>query len=203
MAEATITAQDRPPLGIPRCSVRALLAVLVVAVVILQLGRGESLPILWKETLLIVLTHYFTARHSVPIPLDAYRRLQAEGVFEKMKQPLYLPRHTIRGLIVVAFVGLAIYLYNERRLFQWETLSTLGTVFSYFLGLLITGAINWVTGGEKSRPVQWWDDLKAVLSIAVLLVTAGAYFADRPEVIPQTVRESSLGIVLFYFGSRR
>src|SRR5437764_7034362 len=72
-----------PPLGMPTGSIRALLTLILVAVVIIRIARGDDLanearmqdPI-WIETLLIALSHYFTSRRFVDLPPDALRRLE-------------------------------------------------------------------------------------------------------------------------------
>jgi hypothetical protein len=59
----------RPPLGLPSGSVRALLTLLIVAVVMAQVVRGREVEPLWTETLMIALAHYLTSRrflHLVP-----------------------------------------------------------------------------------------------------------------------------------------
>src|ERR1700722_13575475 len=89
----------RPPLGLPNGSVRALLTLLVVAVVIVQVGRGQEVGPLWTETLMIVLAHYFTSRRFVNLSPDVMRRLEAEGHLETESNPLHLPRHSIRVIL--------------------------------------------------------------------------------------------------------
>src|SRR5262249_36360605 len=54
--------ERRPPLGLPNGSVRALLTLLIVAVVFVQVARGHQIEALWTETLMIALAHYFTSR---------------------------------------------------------------------------------------------------------------------------------------------
>ena len=66
---------DWPPLGLPRGSIRAVLTLLIVSVVIVQMIRGQEVGLLWTETLLIALAHYFTSRRLVTLPPDISRRL--------------------------------------------------------------------------------------------------------------------------------
>src|SRR5437016_928678 len=102
---------NRPPLGLPNGSVRALLTLLVVAVVITQVCRRREIEPLWTETLMIALAHYFTSRRFIHLAPDVIRRLEVEGHVEVESNPLYLPRHSIRAIILLAFAGLAIYAY--------------------------------------------------------------------------------------------
>ena len=181
---------DWPPLGLPRGSIRALMTLLIVAVVIVQLVRGQEVELLWAETLMIALAHYFTSRRSLNLPPDVIRRLAAEGHVET-KAPLFLPRYSIRVILVLAFVGLAVYLYRQNRLFEPQALSVLGVVFAYFLGVVL-----------RFGRFRVWEDLKAGVVLLVLVYTAGAYLANQPDLVPYQLRDITLGLTLFYFGSR-
>ena len=80
---APAPARHRPPLGLPSGSVRALLTLLIVAVVIAQVARGQAVEPLWVETLMIALAHNFTSRRFVSLPPELVRRLEAEGHLEE------------------------------------------------------------------------------------------------------------------------
>jgi hypothetical protein len=188
MSEPSI---DWPPLGLPRGSIRALLTFLIVAVVIVQLVRGQEVELLWAETLMIALAHYFTSRRSIDLPPDVIRRLAAEGHIQTEANPLFLPRYSIRVILVVAFVGLAVYLYRQNRLFEPQVVSVLGVVCAFLLGV-----------GLRFGRLRLWEDLKAAVVLLVLLWTAGATFANRPELVPYQLRDITLALTLFYFGSR-
>jgi hypothetical protein len=113
-----------------------LLTLLIVAVVITQVVRGREVESLWTETLLIALAHYFTSRRFINLAPEAMRRLDAENQVETEANPLYLPRHTIRAVLILAFVGLAVYLHRHDQLLQPPALSILGVVFPYHLPTL-------------------------------------------------------------------
>ena len=181
----------RPPLGLPYGSVRAILTLLIVAVVIVQIGRGREVELLWTETLMIALAHYFTSRRFIKLSPEVIRRLTEEGQIEAEARPLYLPRYSIRAIFILAFVGLAVYLYRQDRLFQSQAMSILGVVFAYLLGIM-----------ARMRSVRGWEDLKAIVVLLVLLCTAVPSLMDRGELVPHQLRDITLGMVLFYFGSR-
>ena len=185
------SSEARPPIGLPRGSVRALLTLLIVAVVIVQLGRGREVELLWTETLMIALAHYFTSRRFIRLSPDVIRRLTEEGHIEAEPRPLYLPQYSIRLILVVAFIGLAVYLYRQDRLFQSQAVSILGVVFAYLLGIV-----------ARLRSVRGWEDFKAIAVLLVLLCTAVPSLMDRGELVPHQFRDITLGLVLFYFGSR-
>ena len=194
--------QPRPPLGLPRGSVRAILTLLTVAVVVVQVIRDKEVENLWVETLMIVLAYYFTSRRFIHLPAEVIQRLEAEGHVEHEGNPLYLPRHSIRVSLFLTFVGLAIYLYREGRMLEPQALSILGVVFAFLLGVIASAILAWWTKGKQPKVIVWWEDLKAGVVLLVLIVTATAYFLDMSDDLPRHLRSATLGLVLFYFGSR-
>src|SRR5438105_1135441 len=95
----------RYPLGLPSGSVRALLTMIVVAVTCSDILNGRKIDPIWAETLMVALAHYFTSRRFVQLSPEVLRRFEAEGVITKEPLPLYLPRGTIRLMILAAFTG--------------------------------------------------------------------------------------------------
>ena len=95
-----------PPLGLPTGSVRALLTLIIVAVVVTKIVFHHPPDSIWIETLLIALAHYFTSRRFVALSPEIMRRLEDDGAIDRERHPLYLPKNTIRFIIIAAFVGL-------------------------------------------------------------------------------------------------
>jgi len=197
-----------PPLGLPTGSVRALLTLTVVAVVVTKFALNQSPDVLWIETLMIALAHYFTSRRFVSLPPAVMQRLEKEGVLEKEQHPLYLPKSSIRTIIIGAFVGLGIYLFRgegnwyERRLFQPQPLAMLSMVFAYLLGAIV-GTISGWFNKRRAQPITGvWGDIKAVIVLGALLIAAVPEFLDIGIKLPPPVDRIALGLTLFYFGSR-
>lgn len=197
-----MSAKQRPPLGLPSGSIRALLTILIVAVVVTQVVREREVEPLWIETLMIALAHYFTSRRFIKLAPEVVARLEEEGHVEPESHPLFLPRRSIRAMLILAFVGLAVYLYREERLFQPQALSILGVVFSYVLGIVMGKLLVWWSKGRQTNAIRGWENLQAIVVLAVTISTAAAYLLDRTELVPHQVRNGTLGLVLFYFGSR-
>ena len=105
-------------------------------------------------------------------------------------------------MIVLAFVGLAVYLFRENKLWQSQALLILGVIFAYLLGIIARGIRTWWTKDRPGRILRGWADVKAAVVLMILAYTAGAFLFDRPDLVPVEVRNVALGIVLFYFGSR-
>lgn len=193
----------RPPLGLPTGSVRALLALIIVSVVIVETVRGHSIDELWSETLLIALAHYFTSRRFVGLSPDVLRRLENEGHVPCESNPLYLPRHSIRALIVLAFAGLAYYVFEIRKVRSFgEVPPVLITVSAYLLGVFAGSLWAWRTRNRVAPSSRLWEDLKAVAVILVMLAVSIPYFLDHREPLSPQLRNAALAFVLFYFGSR-
>ena len=140
---------------------------------------------------MIALAHYFTSRRTVSLPPEVARKLAAEGHVEAESNPLYLPRHSIRAVLVLAFAWLAFYLYKEHRLFESQAVSVLGVIFAYFLGIVV-----------RFKGVRGWEDLKAAVVLVFLSVTAATYLLNRPDLLPHQASDIALAMVLFYLGSR-
>jgi hypothetical protein len=216
MPEPNDSPKTWPPLGLPAGSVRALLTLLIVAVVVTNLGRGRDLDILWTETLLIAIAHYFTSRRFVSLAPDVVRRLEQEGVIDKETHPLFLPRHSIRTIIIGSFVGLAVYLHQEQRLipslpqfhqegqpaFDAKAVSLLEIVFAYLVGVWVRGIAGWFSRRRERAPSRFWADAKAVIVLITLAAAAVPELLGQGQMLPVEVHKIALGLVLFYFGSR-
>ncbi|HEV3298116.1 MAG TPA: hypothetical protein VG055_00650 [Planctomycetaceae bacterium] len=198
-------AGQRHPLGLPPGSVRALLCLIVVSFVAAQMARGIGVAVVWQESLMIMLAHYFTSRRMVPLSKDLRARLEESGEIDREANPLHLPKHSVRVLIIAAFAGLGAYLYRQGRLFEAQSLPLLVSVGAYLLGTLAKGVLSWLARNRQTVPPAWWIDLKAVVTIAIVLVTVGLRLGGMESVTgleAARLEDFSLGLVLFYFGSR-
>ena len=194
----------RKVLGLPAGSIRALLTLMTVGFIVVQTARGQRVSLLWFESLIIVLAHYFAHRRFVALSPALLEKLTAEDLIEDEPHPLYLPRHSLRTLIVLSFVGLAIYLGCEGRIRDPVAAPVFISVTSYFLGVGFGAIVAKWRRGQPSKGASWFDDLKAIVTlIAVSLAIAVQLFGwqqaipygDRLEALP-------LALMLFYFGSR-
>lgn len=190
-----------PPLGLPTGSVRALLTLIIVAVVVAKYALGQDLDVLWIETLLIALAHYFTSRRFVALPPQVLQRLEQEGVIARERHPLYLPRNSIRSLIIASFVGLGIYLYREQRLLEARSIALLSMVFAYLLGTIVRAITGWFARRRSRPPSGTWGDIKALVVLGALLAVAVPEFVAGVD-LPTVAHRIALGLTLFYFGSR-
>ena len=192
-------------LGLPSGSIRAILTLMTVGFITVQTARGVRVSLLWFESLMIVLAHYFASRRLVQLPRELREKLIADGILEAEPNPLYLPRHTLRLAIIGAFVALAVYLFKNDRLLDPVAVPIFIAVGSYFLGIAFHSLMAWRRGGQRDqRKVTRFDDLKALVTLGAMALVivlqltgwqALVPYADKLEALP-------LALMLFYFGSR-
>ncbi len=191
-----------PPLGLPVGSVRAILTLFVVVIVCMSVARGHDLDLIWTETLLIALAHYFTSRRFVSLPPDVLKKIQEQGLIEQDKHPLFLPRHSIRFLILAAFVGLGVFLYKEKRIWEPRAVSLLGIVAAYVIGAFFRHMGSWLGSRTGRRPSSGWGDLKAIIVLLAVAIAGIPELMSMPDLLPDMAHRIALGLMLFYFGSR-
>jgi hypothetical protein len=195
-----------PPLGMPTGSVRAILTLILVAVVIHRMLQLKDLAanedFLWVEALLIALSHYFTSRRFVELPPHVLRELEDQGVLERERHPLFLPRNSIRVIIVAAFGWLAYQLYSTGHLYEHHAASLLGMLAAFTLGALVRRIGKAINFRHPTKSQGTWGDLKALAVLIVMLMVAIPEFLGSPEVLHPVFQRVALGMMLFYFGSR-
>jgi len=199
MSETTPTSDWRQlhALGLPSGSVRALIALAVVGTVcgLLLTAPERALPEHLESLLFVVLGHYFAARG------------QAKGDPAGGPPPLWLPRGSVRLLLVAGLLGVGVMVLRQGAAQSLRGLFTLVLVFGFLLGLLLTRIATW---WRKRRPrsSRWFEDLRAVIGLgAVGVLATQAFFSvlPGPEQIgfgPIGVEQALAGVVGFYFGSR-
>src|SRR5215210_4654090 len=93
-------------LGMPSGSVRALLAILIFATTwgLLVLRPSQEVPDYLRDLLFIIMGHYFASRR------------RADQGDEPGPPPLYLPRGSVRLLLVIGCVAVAVVLFRRGQL---------------------------------------------------------------------------------------
>jgi len=200
----------RHALGLPSGSVRALLAILIFATTwgLLVIRPSQEVPDYLRDLLFIIMGHYFATRH------------RADRGDDDGPPPLFLPRGSVRLLLVVGCVAVAVVLFPRGQLTAVDKnpgVVTLLLVGGFLLGVVFNGVFTW----WKSRghePARFFEDLKALISMAaaallVVLVWNRLFVYFPPDQIDTLfARWVHLGhygpehvlaaVVGFYFGSR-
>jgi hypothetical protein len=194
----------RKVLGLPPGSIRALLTLMTVGFIVVQTARGIRVSLLWFESLMIVLAHYFAHRRFVPLSPAMREKLKSENLIEDDTHPLYLPQHSLRTIIVLSFVGLGIYLGANGRIRDPVAMPVFISVGSYFLGIGFGTFVSWRSKGTATSTASWFENVKAVVTLVAVAfaITVQLFgwqqtipYADKLEALP-------LALMLFYFGSR-
>jgi hypothetical protein len=204
----------RHPLGLPRGSVRSVLALIifgiVLALMLLPEDRRVPIPLYLFYLMFLILGSYFGAQSH-------HAHLGHAGE----RPPLYLPRGTIRLLIVLASlgaVGYGIYAYGDafvERLqpdltqLRNEPFLPLVIAGAFFLGL-IWARITRALFGRNGEVPAWVQDVQAwvaMLAVLGMLVEVLRLVVVSPTLDPEahhlpTWEAILAGIVAFYFGAR-
>jgi len=204
----------RHPLGLPAGSVRALLTIMVFGtfctLLLMPPERRVDVPLYLYYLTFLILGSYFGARGSAPSD-------------KRDLPPLYLPRGSIRILIILAFTGVIGYgIYqdpdfldklklNDMNKEPWLPVVIFG---SFFLGVIVAMFARLALESEEGMPA-WYQDVLAWLSVLAVLSLGGGVVYElviKPTLDPDAFKLSDTlkfpwqailsGIVAFYFGAR-
>jgi hypothetical protein len=179
---------------------------LAVAIWGLMLRQPDQpLPSYLRDLVFIILGHYFASR----------KRVETTGPSDS-PPPLYLPRGSVRLLLIGGFLVVALVL-GARGEFAAAPSSpsavTLLLVGGFLLGVVLNRIREWTAGGRPRS--RGFEDLKAitVLAAAALLVALvwGVSLPDplshvvddlRGRLGPINPEELLATVIGFYFGTR-
>ena len=132
------------------------------------------------------------------------KRFQDEGLIEKDTNPLWLPRHCIRFIILAAFGWLAWHLHTQGRLKVDETqaVSMLAIVAAYVAGSTLRAIGSWWGSRTKRPPSSAWGDFKAIVVLLAMGIAGFPELFGMTEFLPDYAHRIALGLMLFYIGSR-
>jgi hypothetical protein len=198
------------PLWLPPGSVRALLAFFVVFVTCWLMVRDEELPLALSEALFTVLAYYFATRaYLKAVEAGEFHRTgskefaaMARGFSEATANPLYLPVGTIRVAVILAFVGVALYLAYSGGLNKLLSATTLLLVFAFFAGQIMKRFIRWYRRGNSKQSTGAFEHIRAGVGVAIGLAFVAFYVSGYYEHAPPQAHKVFLAFIIFYFGSR-
>lgn len=197
-------------LGLPAGSVRALLAIVIFASawVLLIVKPSQEVPDYVRDLLFIIMGHYFAARRL------------ADREPDPGPPPLYLPNGSVRLIIVIGCVLVAVVLFRRGQLNSLEEnrgAVTLILIGGFLLGVVLNAVFTWWKN-RGHQPHRFFEDLRALVSIAAAVVLvmlvlnrlfpivppdridAGfAHYVHLGHLGPENLLAAMVG---FYFGSR-
>src|SRR3990172_2584924 len=193
----SVSSQIPAPMRLPTGSVRAILALTLCGTLWYLIFRGEVAPPILVESALLVVAFYFGVRSSAPIvPVQ-------EGA-DKVRQPLFLPRGAVRGILAAGFLGVIGYVFYRDGAIPQALLLVFQVVVSYLVGFAVSTVIL-----RRARAGKGFGRAAAaarnVISVAAIGITAGvcaAIVIGRPELIPSYFENGLAWTIAFYFGSR-
>jgi hypothetical protein len=218
----TETPQTRHPvdwrslhaLGLPAGSVRALLAVLVFTTVwgMLLVRPSREVPDYLGDLMFVIMGHYFASRKR---PAAG-----AEGGEEPGPPPLFLPRGSVRLILVAGSAAVAVALYRRGVLTRIDSnpgVTTLLLVGGFLIGVVLNALTGWWRQRVQRRH-RVVEDVQALAAmgagvVLVALVWNRLYPVVSPDqadaLFARWVHLGKLGpehllgaVVGFYFGSR-
>lgn len=196
-------ATARHPLGWPKGSVRAVLALCTAACVYILLGMGNPVGENLLSTLFIILGYYFAVRVG-------------EGPSDD--KPLGLPKGSVRTLLVVGFaVGTGFWLVHTIGVWTdvgtsfktiitdplWPVVANLG---AFLGGRLVRLIVEKFKSDAQSGLSRLVGDVKAIVCLLAAAGVIIAFLTPLTESLDVGVRRHSieglLAVVTFYFGTR-
>jgi hypothetical protein len=199
-------------LGLPSGSIRALLAILIFATTwaLLILRPSREVPDYLRDLLFVIMGHYFASR----------RRVEGGDGPDPGPPPLFLPRGSVRLILVAGCLAVAVVLHRRGDLAELDRnpgAVTLLMVAGFLLGVAFNAALGWWRD-RGHRPHRSFEDARALVSLAAAVALVGLVGNRLHPVVPpdqvdewfaSLVRLGPLGpenllaaVVGFYFGSR-
>ncbi len=183
-----------PPLGLPKGSVRALVALATMATALVLVARGDDLPGMLTSLLLTITGFYFGFRTKSSTLSD---RLYDPTATREL--PLFLPPGVIRLALVLGFIVAGALLASRGKLRPVREHAEFfaiiaGLVAGHFFTKMLRGA------GGAAKAAFGHVKALAVLAISGLLTAAFIFGTDWP--MPPWSVTGLCVAVSFYYGSR-
>ena len=157
------------PLGMPRGTVRALMTILLVAFPFGYIISGEEIPGLIINIIFVVVAFYFEARRSGHEKLkEIVDEIKTTDIIiedlREPKKPLYLPKYSVRFLLVVILVITQIIIFLQPSV-TFQITNTLADLLLIII-LFIIGASfrNILKAREKKKLKEKIANMDASLS---------------------------------------
>jgi hypothetical protein len=162
------------PLGMPRGTVRALITLMIVSFPFGYLFTGEAIPPLIINAIFIVIAFYFEARKSIEEKLkQIVNEVKTTDLItfnkKKEKKPLYLPKYTVRFLLILMLVIIQVLIFVAPSI-SFQATNTLAEIL-LIVALFMVGALfrSILKAREKKTIRDQISEMDASLSDAELI----------------------------------
>jgi len=193
-----------PPLGLPRHSVRATLALFLCGTLwYLTLNERPIPDILW-ESVLLVIAFYFGLRSTAPVSTVPVATGGSAVDRARVPQPLYLPRGSVRFVLLAGFFGLVGWEWFRRGSLPGQIILIMQVLTSYVSGYVFSSILirRARRGGGPVRAVTWLRHLLAAGSVGIVGAMCASFVFGQPSWMPNIPENFLAWTVAFYFGSR-
>jgi len=193
-----------PPLGLPRHSVRATLALFLCGTLWYLTLTGGAIPIILWESVLLVVAFYFGVRSTAPTSAVPVATAGSVVDHAHVPQPLYLPRGAVRFVLLAGFFGIVGWEWFNHGRLPDQIILILQVLTSYVSGYILSSILIWRArrGGGPIRAVTWLRHLIAIGSLAIVATMCGSFVFGPPTWLPNIPENFLAWTVAFYFGSR-
>ena len=204
MTLAEVRRQLPQPLGLPRHSVRAILALLLCGSLWYLAIKEQPAPdILWESVLLVV-AFYFGVRSTAPIATIPLATAGGAVDHARAPQPLFLPRGSVRTVLLLGFFGIVAFDWFKGRALPETMVLVLQVLTSYITGYVLSSFLirRAQRGAKPIRGLTIFRHLLAVASLGVVGAVCGSILFGAPSWMPAIPDQVLAWTVAFYFGSR-
>jgi hypothetical protein len=185
--------EDIEPLGWPKGSIRAVIALGMAGVSWYLLYAGRDVPGSLLSLLLTIIGFYFGFRTKAAGLSD---RVYDPGA--RREQPLHLPAGWIRMLLVVGFAVAGAVVYRQGRMHRLPYLE-----FFFILGGLVLG--HFAGRAMRSASLETrrvLADLKGALGLLMAVGLVALFATGQDMAMPAWAVTLLCATITFYFGSR-
>ena len=151
------------PLGMPRGTVRAFITLLVITFPLIYIINGEQIPRLIVNAIFVLVAFYFQSRKEKTekikhIIKEIKNPEKYEEEKKKEKKPLYLPKYTVRSLLLITLIAITFLNFLGPEV-QFETTTNTLVDLLAIVVLFMVGAFFKRIGNSKEK-----DKIKIQLS---------------------------------------
>lgn len=203
----SVPVQIPQPLGLPKGSVRATLALFLSATMWYMVIKGQQPPTILIESVLLVVAFYFGTRSMAPAAgASAAAPGPSPPPAAPGHEPLYLPRGSVRTVLLFGFFSVIVYVWfrGGTAAIPSSMILILQVLTSYLSGFILSTLTIWrARKGEKPiRAVAWLRHGVAAASLAIVAAVCGTIVLGQPAWMPHIPDNFLAWTVAFYFGSR-
>lgn len=146
------------PLGMPRGTVRAIIALLMVSFPFTYILAGQQIPGLINNAVFLIIAFYFEARKGSEEKLvNTVKEIMNPEKYEQEKKtqiyPLYLPKYSVR-ITLLGVLTLVLILNSLSPNIELQATNTLGDLFIIICLFLIGAIFRGITNAIERKRIH-------------------------------------------------